>query len=52
MHGDYPHFDFSKPYEPQAVPKVDTEIASPLAKGKPQPRKIGALLGGMAKNQK
>ena len=52
VHGDYPHFDFSKPYEPQAVPKVDTEIASPLAKGKPQPRKIGALLGGMAKNQK
>ncbi|MBL8520487.1 MAG: DEAD/DEAH box helicase [Betaproteobacteria bacterium] len=52
LHGDYPHFDFSKPYEPQSVPKVDTEVAVAVGKGKPQPRKIGALLGGLAKSGK
>ncbi len=52
LHGDYPHFDFSKPYEPQAVEKVDAVVKTPIAKGKPQPRKIGALLGGLAKAPK
>ncbi|MBL8514735.1 MAG: DEAD/DEAH box helicase, partial [Betaproteobacteria bacterium] len=49
LHGDYPHFDFSKPYEAQTLPKVDAEAIAPAGKGKPQPRKIGALLGGLGK---
>jgi ATP-dependent RNA helicase RhlE len=43
----YPHFDFSKPYEPSAS---DTNIeaivaAKPSLPNKPQTRSIGALLG-------
>ena len=34
------------------VPKVETDITAAIGKGKPQPRKIGALLGGMGKAPK
>jgi ATP-dependent RNA helicase RhlE len=52
LHGDYPHFDFSKPYEAQPTAKVDVVAKPESTKGKPQPRKIGALLGGAAKAAK
>jgi ATP-dependent RNA helicase RhlE len=42
----YPHFDFSKPYEPsKSEPIVDTVAVKPAHPGKNIPRPVGALLG-------
>jgi ATP-dependent RNA helicase RhlE len=51
---NYPHFDFTKPYEPTVKEHVgDTPIVVEANHGpagrKPAPRAIGALLGGKAK---
>ncbi|HEX4859201.1 MAG TPA: DEAD/DEAH box helicase [Usitatibacteraceae bacterium] len=45
----YPHFDFTKPYEPQIVEKIDPPPVP--EQQSPAGRKIGALLGGMAKRR-
>jgi ATP-dependent RNA helicase RhlE len=47
----YPHFDFSKPYEPQVststeqVATTAATVPSPARPGAPKPRAVGALLG-------
>jgi hypothetical protein len=44
----YPHFDFSKPYEPPAKPASVEPVAAaatPPASHRPQVRSVGALLG-------
>lgn len=45
-HPSYPHFDFSKPYEPTKAALQETPVVVSLPSRGPAPRKIGALLGG------
>ncbi len=52
----YPHFDFSKPYETPATHTTEADVAAaaaavPAPRG-PAPKRIGALLGGMRNREK